>query len=359
MKLYYIVLVLTFCSSISILAQTDSLKYIDASEFKLIGKGFSDTQTLYERLPARLEGKTRQAVWDLSKNCSGLAIRFRTNSPVIAARWEVTEDVVMNHFAPTGIKGLDLYCLNKGKWQFVHSARPEGKTTTTIIIEQMAMLEREYMLYLPLYDGLANLEIGVKPDAVIESPKVDSPSTGKPIVFYGTSITQGGCASRAGMAYPNILSRKLDREIINLGFSGNGRLDPEIAEALTEIDASCYVIDCLPNIDTIQMKEKYIRFLDIIHDKKPDVPIVMIESVLYAHMDFDQKIDSVVRQKNELLHKLFFELKNKGYKDLTYVMADKLTGDDHEGTVDGVHLTDLGFSRMAEQLYPILEKLTK
>lgn len=128
----------------------------------------------------------------------------------------------MNRFAPTGIKGLDLYALKNGKWQFVNSARPEGKTTTAIFVDHMVGIDMEYILYLPLYDGLVNLETGVESTAAIENPMINSPHKEKPVVFYGTSITQGGCVSRAGMSYPNQLSRMLDRQIINLGFSGNG-----------------------------------------------------------------------------------------------------------------------------------------
>jgi hypothetical protein len=340
-------------------AKTDSLKFVNASRFPLTGKGFVDTQDLYDRLPARLEGKTRQPVWNLSKNCSGLAVRFRTNSPVIAARWEVSRDVTMNHFAPSGIKGLDLYCLRDKKWQFVNSARPVGKTTTAMIIDNMPGEEMEYMLYLPLYDGLLQLEIGINPKSEIGTPQVNSPEREKPVVFYGTSITQGGCASRAGMAYPSILSRMFDRQTINLGFSGNGQLDLEIAEAIAEIDASCYVIDCLPNVTVAQMDEKYLSFLKIIRSKKPDVPILLVENILFPHLNFDQTVQARLTEKNQTLHRIFLEQKGSGDRHMYYMKADRLIGLDQEATVDGVHLTDLGFLRMAQGLYPVVRRLIK
>ncbi len=106
----------------------DDLKYVNAGQFKLIGKGYADSLDRYCRLPSVLKEKTRPAVWSLSRNCAGLAIRFHTNSPVIAAKWEVTGDVVMNHFAPSGIKGLDLYCYKDKKWQFVNAARPAAES---------------------------------------------------------------------------------------------------------------------------------------------------------------------------------------------------------------------------------------
>lgn len=355
-----VILLLLLCISVQVwAAEVDSLKYINATNFKLIGKGFSDMEGSFDRLPAKLNGKTRPPVWSLSKNCSGLALRFRTNSKVIAARWEVTKDATMNHFAPSGIKGVDLYGYKEGKWLFVNSGRPTGKKTTATIISNMAGEEVEYLLYLPLYDGLVSLEIGVSASAEITNPQINSPQKEKPVVFYGTSITQGGCASRAGMAYPNILSRMLDRETINLGFSGNGQLDLEIADAMADIDASCFVIDCLPNVTVDQMKEKYARFLEIIREKRPNVPILMVESILFPHRYFDQKTDALLQQKNATLKKIYLELKKGGDNHLYYQSADQLIGTDSEATVDGVHLTDLGFLRMSEQLYPVIRELMK
>jgi lysophospholipase L1-like esterase len=347
-----------FCST-AMAAENDSLKYFDASRFQLMGKGFADTENLYERLPASLKGVTREAVWNLSKNSSGLAVRFRTNSRTIAVKWEVTNNNVMNHFAPTGIKGLDLYALEKDKWQYVNTARPSGKFSTATIISHMTNAEREFILYLPLYDGLSQLEIGIEPGAFIGDPLIDSPQRNKPVVFYGTSITQGGCASRPGMAYPNILSRILNRQIINLGFSGNGKLDPEIAAAMAEIDASCFVIDCLPNCSPELIREKYIPFVKIIREKKPAIPILLVENVHNAYMPFDQRKDSLIHEKNKLLQTIRTQLIQGGDRNLSYLKADHLTGDDSEGTVDGVHLTDLGFLRMSRKMFPVIRKLIR
>jgi len=339
---------------------SDTLKYTDASEFELIGKGFQDTQTRYERLPASLESLTRPPVWSLSKNSSGLAVRFRTNSEIIAVRWEVTKNTVMNHFAPTGIKGVDLYCLEGGNWLFVNSGRPSTeKLTNAVIISHMVGVEKEYMLYLPLYDGVSRLEIGVSHGAFIGNPLVDSPRKTKPVVFYGTSITQGGCASRTGMAYPSILARMLDRQTINLGFSGNGRLDLEVAEAMADLDASCFVIDCLPNCTPELMRENYIRFFQILRDKNPQVPILLVENLHYSHMAFSTSVNETVNAKNTLLQEIYRELKKKGDRRVYYLKADNLIGNDLEPSVDGVHLTDLGFLRLAQNMYPVIRKLIR
>lgn len=361
MRHYFLILALSFiwCTT-SLATATDSVKYVNASNFMLIGKGFEDTKSRYERLPANLEGRTRPPVWSRSKHCSGLAVRFHTDSPVIAAKWEVTENIDKSYFAATGFKGVDLYCIKNGTWIFVHSGIPSGKPSTdAILINNMDGSDREYMLYLPLYDGLSNLEIGVKSNAIIENPRINSPRRGKPVVFYGTSITQGGCVSRAGMAYPNQLSRMLDREIINLGFTGNGQLDVEIAEAMADIDASCFVIDCLPNVSLVQMDEKYATFLEIIREKKTTVPILMVENILYPHMALDQVVSASVKGKNSKLKDIYAAQKKRGDRNIYYMKADMLIGKDQEGTVEGVHPNDLGFYRMSQSLYPVIKKLIK
>ena len=143
----------------------------------------------------------------------------------------------MNHMALTGIKGLDLYCLEDTVWRFAGVGRPSGKENKATLVAHMEPKMREFLLYLPLYDGITDLKIGVDSLSEILLPAINLPVREKPIVFYGTSILQGGCATRPGMAHTNILSRWLNRETINLGFSGNGLLDVEIAEIMAHIDA--------------------------------------------------------------------------------------------------------------------------
>mgnify|MGYP000379300721 CR=1 FL=1 len=220
-----------------------------------------------------------------------MAIRFRSNSTTIAAKWEALINFHMNHMTDTGAKGLDLYCLQKnGEWRFVNSGRPNGKTNQATIIANMQPEEREYMLYLPLYDGLVSLSIGIDSLATIDQPLIDYPIRQKPIVFYGTSILQGGCASRPGMAHTNIISRRLNRECINLGFSGNALLDYEIAEVMSSVDAGVYVLDFVPNASSDQIYEKMETFYRILRDKHPRTPIIFIEDPVFTHALFDKKI---------------------------------------------------------------------
>jgi len=332
------------------------LVYHDASAFPLLGKATQSTATRYERLPDSLRNISRKPLWELGQNSAGLAIRFSSNSTTIGAKWEVLLNRSMNHMTDTGIKGLDLYCLQNGKWVFVNSGRPSGKVNTATIITDMKPEKREYMLYLPLYDGVTSLSIGVDSLSEISQPSVDWPIRQKPLVFYGTSILQGGCASRPGMAHTNILSRWLNREAINLGFSGNGQLDLEIADVIANVDASMYILDFVPNATVEQMKERADKFYTIIRSRHPNTPILFVEDPIFSHSRFDQRMAKEVKDKNETINAFFQTLKRRGEKNIYFLSSKNMVGNDGEAMVDGIHFTDLGFMRYSELLYPVIRK---
>lgn len=347
-----------FCLLLTTMAGAQ-IVYHDASAFPLLGKATEATATRYERLPDSLQHISRKPLWDLGRHSAGLAVRFRSNSSCIAARWEVRDNRSMNHMTPTGIKGLDLYCLQDGEWIFAGSGRPQGKINKATIVKNMLPQEREYLLYLSLYDGVTSLAIGVDSLSEILQPAVDLPRREMPIVFYGTSILQGGCASRPGMAHTNILERRLNRECINLGFSGNALLDLEIAHLMASVDASIFVLDFVPNATVEQMKERADEFYSIIRRKHPHTPILFIEDPIFTHSPFDTRIAKEVKDKNETLNAIFQSLKQRGEKNIYFLSSRDIIGHDGEATVDGIHFTDLGFMRYAEVLYPILKKHIK
>lgn len=335
------------------------LVYHDAAEFPLYGKAVEQTYHRYTRLPESLKGVTRDPVWNLGLNSAGLAIRFRSNSTTIAVRWKNSFGNSMNHMTPTGIRGLDLYARVGKGWRFVNSARPNGSDNEATIISTMLPEEREFILYLPLYDGVDSLSIGVDATAEISVPRLAEPVREKPIVFYGTSILQGGCATRPGMAHTNILSRRLNREAINLGFSGNGQLDLEIAELMAEVDAGVFVLDFVPNVTVEQMETKMIPFYRILRERHPDTPIVFVEDPNYPHMLFSTSAAKSVAKLNETHERIFRQLKKEGERNIYYVSSDHMLGDDGEATVDGIHFTDVGMMRYADLLYPVLRKVLK
>jgi len=348
-KLSILLLLTGFCFS------QEPVVFYNALDFTLQGTAYySDTkENPFHRLPTVEKEKVREKVWNLSTNSAGISIDFKTNSSFIKVKWEVINNFNMNHMTGTGIRGLDLYCKNRGKWQYVGSGKPIEKITERTLIKDMSKKMKEFRIYLPLYDGIESLEIGIDSTAKIE--KSDK-FTGKPIVFYGTSITQGGCASRPGMAYTNIISRTLDKECINLGFSGNGWLQEPLANILAGIDAEMIIIDCLPNMTIKMVHENIPPAIDIIRKANPDVPIVLVESVLFESAYFNPVQYQELYDKNGALVYEFNKLMENNYRKIYLIRGKDLTGNDHEGTVDGVHFTDLGFSRFADNLIERMKK---
>ncbi len=345
----------TFIYIQDVIPQTDSkFKYYDKDYFLIEGVAFIDSvkENTYDRLPLSYKDKVRKPVWDLSKSSSGISVRFLTNSSSISVKWELHNDSKMNHMAETGIKGIDLYCKINNAWQYINTARPTGKNNTFLLINNMKEEVREYRMYLPLYDGVNSLEIGIDSLSKIEKALH---SNRKPIVFYGTSITQGGCASRPGMAHTNIISRKLNVDCLNFGFSGNGKMESTLVDLFSEIDASLYVMDG-SNMIPEEIHKNAIPLVEIIRKKHPSVPIVFVERLLAEKASLDDSAKNVIKKLNFALKTEFEKMKKQGYKNIYYIDNKGAIGEDHEATVDGVHLTDLGFLRYSDFLISKFKK---
>lgn len=350
-----------FFVAIQTLAAQNAIVYKDASEFPFYGRIHNEQNNLYGRLPLSFEEVSRSSVWRLGRNSAGIAVRFRTNSTSVHVKWESLYGKVMNHMAPVGIRGLDLYALEDGKWRYVCCARPAvDKFTEYCIIKNMNTEYKEFILYLSLYDGLKSLEIGGDEGAVFTSPQVDSPKREKPIVFYGSSILQGGCVTRPGMLFTSIISRELDREVFNLGFSGNAKLDKEIAEYMASVkDPGLFVLDYAPNCTAAMIDKDAEKFFRILRDAHPDVPIIIIEVPYYPSKDFDQKMMEDLQQRNAAQSRLYEKLKKDGEKKIYYIKSDKLLAGNKDATVDGVHYTDLGAVLHSEAILPVIRKALK
>ena len=337
--------------------------WYDAATLPLYGKARQDTKELYERLPAEFEGRSRDAVWYLGRNSAGLYVRFSSNASAIWLRWSAKFGNHMNHQTLTGTRGLDLYVLtDKGEWRFMASGRPtlDSKDCEQKVIGAMEPKWREYMLYLPLYDGLTKLEIGVDREAVLEAPKVDLPRCDKPIVMYGTSILQGGCANRPGMAHTGSIPPSFNLELLNPGVSRTALLDLEIAELMASVeDPAIYVFDYVPNAYDYLIREKGEQFFRIVRDAHPDVPILFLEDPYFGHYEYDAGIKAEVDKKNAAQWELFCKLKKQGEKNIWYLKSDDMVGHDNEAFVDGIHFTDLGMMRYADWLAPHIRKHMK
>jgi hypothetical protein len=350
----YIWILILLCTSIFGISQEaskkeENIKYYGKEYFLIEGTGIAETEkeSPYDRLPVSYKEKVRPPVWDLSKNSAGISVRFLSNSSLVKVKWELLNDSKMNHMAETGIKGIDLYCKVSGSWKYINTGRPTGKKNEALLVSTLPSALREYRLFLPLYDGVTRLEVGI--DSL---SRIEKPGAGKhpPIVFYGTSITQGGCASRPGMAYSNIISRKLGVDCVNFGFSGNGKMEAPIVEVMAAMQASFYVIDCVPNMSIEEVKKNVAPLVETIRAKHPNTPIVFVENIKYTMSFFEEKVNNDINAKNNALLTEYDKLLRKGIVNLVYIDNKGAIGDDNESTVDGVHLTDLGFMRFADYL---------
>lgn len=346
-------LAILFFFNLNLRAQNESVtswwtpKKTERSVF--LGQGWNpnELKSLYHRLPAQAESEVRTPVWNLSKHSAGLSIRFRSNSEKIKVKYNLSGALGMPHMPATGVSGMDLYKKTKdGNWERLWGSYNldtisrydfQNKDTSDFYKKYGA----EYQLFLPLYNEVSNLEIGVDANAVFNPI---SKRNEKPIVVYGTSIAQGACATRPGMAWTNILSRRLDREVINLGFSGNGRMEPALGKLMTDIDAKVFYIDCLPNLNSIDNPYLLtINLVQILKEKYPDTPIVLV-----AHPGFSNN----PTEKNNLdkdLQTALTTLTSLGHKRIYFLPRNDLNLN-FESFVDYVHPNDIGMTEYADAM---------
>lgn len=340
-------------------AKTDpfeNVEWHDVSSWGLEGREWNDAHRLrhFDRLPAEAEKKVPSAVWNLSRDSAGMMTRFRTNASALYVDYKLLKPTLsMAHMPATGVSGVDFYARDSaGKWRWVGITRPNAQTVKTPVLGGFTPGEREFAAYLPLYNGVDQIQIGVPKGSSFEplAPRR------KPIVFYGTSITHGACASRPGMVHTAILGRRLDRPVVNLGFSGNGRMDASVGEFLVQIDAAAFVIDCLPNMQPATVAERCIPLVEQIRATHPTTPIVLVEDRRFTN-DWITPAKSKFHDENHAaLQKAFARLQERGVKNLHYLGGDSLYGTDSEGATDASHASDLGFMRQADAFEPVLRK---
>lgn len=317
------------------------------------GKGWPDTEHYFDRLPARARQRVRQPVWDLSRHSAGMCLRFTTDATRIHARYDLrSAQLSMAHMPATGCSGLDLYAADaEGVERWVGVTAPGGQRVEATLADGLSPGRRHCTLYLPLYNGVEALEIGVPAGASLAP---SAPRAGKPVAFYGTSIMHGACASRPGMAIPAILGRRLGRPTLNLGFSGNGRMEPEVADLLAELDPCAYVVDCLPNTTAAEVRERAAALVRRLRQSHLDTPVLLVEDRTYANARFFPALAERQRDSRAALRAAWRELAD-GH--VHYLSGDGLLPVDGEATVDGSHPTDLGMVAYADAFEPALRAI--
>lgn len=343
-----------------VLAQLDSaseLAWHDVTEWGVEGRAWEDEPRArwFDRLPVSAEKEVRDAVWNLSRDSAGMMVRFETDATDIWVDYKLLRaNLDKPHMPATGVSGIDLYARDeKGNWRWVMVVKPESQEIRTSIIKGLAPGLREFAAYLPLYNGVEHLKIGVSKEA---SFKGLLPRQTKPIVFYGTSITHGACASRPGMVHTAILGRRFDRPVLNVGFSGNGRMEPEVGSLLVRVDAAVYVIDCNPNLRPEQVQERTVPLVKQLRAARPDTPILLVEDRRNTNSWILPARNAHHDGNHAALREAYRALKKEGFKKLYYLPGDDLLGGDGEGATDASHPNDLGFMRQADAFEPLLRK---
>ncbi len=334
----------------------DGLAWHDVTKWGVEGRILPDQERSrwFDRFPASAQETVTPSVWSLSRDSAGMMVRFKSDSPSIHVHYKLLKsNLGMPHMPATGVSGVDLYARDDaGKWKWVQVTKPATQEVKAEIVKGLAPGLREYAAYLPLYNGVEFMSIGVEKGSQFEglTPRA------KPIVFYGTSITHGACASRPGMVHTAILGRRLDIPVVNLGFSGNGKMDKAVGDYLTQIDASAYVIDCSPNMGPAEVTAKCIPLVQQLRAARPDTPIILVEDRRFTN-DWITPAKYKFHSENHAALKAAYEqLQAEQVKNLFYIPGDSLYGDDTEGATDASHANDLGFMRQAELFEPVIRQ---
>lgn len=303
----------------------------------------------YRRLPSEIINKVNDGVTGLALHSAGGRVRFATDSSAVYARVKLIGGAMMNHMPLSGMSGVDFYIDRI----FRGSVRPDSHVQT----EYEGGINREkkmsqVTINLPLYNGVSEVYIGVDDDACVDAP--EDYCMARPVVFYGSSITQGGCASRPGNAYTSILARWTDADHINLGFSGSALGEPVMAKYIASLTMSAFVMDYDHNAPSLDhLKETHKPFFQIIREAQPTLPVIFI-----TKPDYDSDpLGNAMRR--DIINETYVSAQAAGDRAVYFVDGQSLFGtrDRDACTVDTCHPNDLGFMRMAETVYPVLKKI--
>ena len=318
----------------------------DSEVFEIFGIFKADG--MYRRLPESVAKNVSPGVHGLHAHTAGGRVRFLTDSPYVAISVKMPTVGKMPHFALTGSAGFDLYVKDRYFKTFVPPFKIEEDYES--VIDFTTSEKREITINFPLYSDVSELYIGLKEGSFLGEPKPYKYE--KPIVFYGSSITQGGCASRPGMAYESIVSRRLDADYLNLGFSGSAKAEEEIAEYIKNLEMSVFVYDYDHNAPTTEhLKETHEKMFKTIRESNPHLPVVMMSRPKYSLTEEEEERFSIIE-------KTYLNAMGNGDENVYLIDGKTLMWDARdEGTVDSCHPNDLGFASMAKAVGDVLEKI--
>ena len=330
------------------------------TQMRISGFNWIQNDCEYRRMPVSPLEPLPTAVDSLANCCAGGQVCFITDSPRIAIHARFTAPHGTDHMPATCTLGFDCYEGTPGSMKYLSTARftITQQEYTVPLFDRPEIKKRLITINMPLYNSvLEKFEIGLAPNAEPTPPPPRS-MPGK-VVVYGTSITQGGCASRPGMCYTNQLSRKIDVEFINLGFSGAGKGETSVVKTIESIDdMSLLILDYEANIG-VGLVDNLPGYVDTIRKKHPILPIIVLSKIKYGSFNLNPDEMEKLERLREFQRDFVSELREKGDENIHFIDGSKLLGDDYDDcAVDGCHPTDLGFHRMTDGLLnPILEIL--
>ena len=330
--------------------------YVDASTLTILNKAQQDNLPLVRIDNSKYEMPSQAR--NFMGHSTGLAVAFKTNSRTIRAYW-VTGSTKCGGSNTTPIlhSGLDLHILENGKWLCAGTGRPNYNTDTheTTIVTNMREGEKECILYLPMFNSLTELKIGVDIGATIEA--MPSPFKYK-ILVTGSSITHGASASRSGATYVARMGRALNAETPNIGLSGLCRLDDFFADIACDTEADAYIFDAFSNSSADDINNRLYRFAERITKAHPGKPIIFLQTLLRDKGHFDEGAGRH-NEKQRATAEYFMVKVCEDFPDVHFVNPGLYVGDDHEATIDGIHLNDLGVQRTLDAILPKIKKILK
>ena len=339
---------------------------VQSGPFTVYGIAYSEEEGLYRRLPKDVAETVSEAVTHLSKHTSGGRVRFCTNSPYIAVRIEEPFEPPFAHMAIAGKCGVALFADGafaggiRPTYKQMVNADPACGGNGTLIFDGISYpygVTESYQveIFLPLYSSVRKIFVGLKKGAVLRAARMYKHAT--PVLFYGSSITQGGCASKPGDDYVNRLSRMLDTDVWNLGFSGSAKAEEGIAKYIAKQKPSVFVLDYDHNAPTLEhLQQTHFSLYETVRKENPQTPIIMMTMpTIEGHQGRPWN-----QARREVIVKTIETAKANGDENIYLVdcygcFGEKINGEC--GTIDDCHPDSLGFLRIAERLCPILNKL--
>ncbi len=326
--------------------------------FSLHGVYFDEKERMYRRVPEEVASQVSDYLVALGKMTAGGRIRFITDSPYIAIKAAIPCFSIMSHMTITGSHGFSVYA--DGFFQNRYSPTPKAFAKTFAKGEKIYFADKKNLLkpegkklieiYFPLYGGVSELHIGVAPNSIVE--KAPDYAIKKPMVFYGSSITQGACVSRPGNDFISIIGRRLSADSVNLGFSGNGKAEDVMIDYFNSYDASVFAFNyyMFKSHPDLVLPPHY-SIYERLREKHPDTPILLWDFPSVDYMPHDERAEIVCSTYEKAVA--------NGDKKIAYVTGKSLYGERERDccTVDGAHPNDLGAMRMADVMTPVIKEL--